>query len=108
MPLNEAFPSREQWREGTHLIEGVQIDGESINQQNTTNGRFEKRLGWMFSGEMECPQNNIEDFASMLQLDGPMNFAFQCGDQLHIYRYQILPGGKIIDNRLSFSTSAPR
>jgi hypothetical protein len=103
----DQFPSWENWIEGQHLIEGVQIDGQSVQQRNSRNGRVEKRLGYTIEGEMEIAQNNIEDFAEIIDLDGPINFAFLCGDQLHIYRLLVKRDGTIFDNRLSFSTNAP-
>src|SRR6187402_2574225 len=103
--FDEKFPSRENWTEGGHLLQGVAIDLNSVNEQDGLK-RFMKRLGYLIDGEVEHVQTTLTDFRNINVLDGTMNFAFLCYDQLHLFRAKLV-NGDVIDNRISFQTSGP-
>lgn len=103
--FDDKFPSRENWSEGGHFLQGVEIDLNSINEQDGMK-RFLKRLGYMVDGEFEHVQSTLADFRGYTVLNGTMNFAFLCYDQLHIFRAKLVEG-KVVDNRISFQTSGP-
>lgn len=101
--FNDKLPGIEAWTEGGHLISGVVIDLASVNETNGIK-RFAPRLGYFVDGEMEHAQNTIGDMKEIVPLDGTLNFAFLCNNQLEIFR-KYKDGDSYIDNRISFQTS---
>lgn len=98
-------PRAEHWYETSEWLEGFEFVVRRVRQ---TNGRLrfrDKHLGYKIEGRGEPLQNKIDDYQMYRSLlNGDMNLAFLCGDQLWLFGMRDLGGNEWKDDRISIIT----